>query len=107
MRTKCWAASWQSLGGPPLPVIVTIGDNRDYIRVLSYSYYTTITGWGVLLRQSVLRWLGGGSPQTLEPGNAFLTFCWGCIAEDSISIEKSRMVSSLSYSPPGSVLHSL
>ena len=21
----------------------------DYIRVLSYSYYTTITGWGVLL----------------------------------------------------------
>ena len=33
----------------PHPVIVTIGDNRDYIRVLLYSYYTTITGWGVLL----------------------------------------------------------
>ena len=33
----------------PHPVIVTIMDNRDYIRVLSYSYYTTITGWGVLL----------------------------------------------------------
>ena len=32
------------------PVIVTIRDNRDYIRVLLYSYYTTITGWGVLLR---------------------------------------------------------
>ena len=32
----------------PHPVIVTIGDNRDYIRVLLYSYYTTITGWGVL-----------------------------------------------------------
>ena len=31
------------------PVIVTIGDNRDYIGVLLYSYYTTITGWGVLL----------------------------------------------------------
>ena len=30
-------------------VIVTIGDNRDYIRVLLYSYYTTITGLGVLL----------------------------------------------------------
>ena len=29
--------------------MVTIGDNRDYIRVLLYSYYTTITGWGVLL----------------------------------------------------------
>ena len=34
----------------PHPVIVTIRDNRDYIRVLSYSYYyTTTTGWGVLL----------------------------------------------------------
>ena len=29
--------------------MVTIGDIRDYIRVLLYSYYTTITGWGVLL----------------------------------------------------------
>ena len=28
---------------------MTIGDNKDYIRALSYSYYTTITGWGVLL----------------------------------------------------------
>ena len=34
----------------PQPVIVTIRDNRDYVRVLLYSYYTTITGWGVLLR---------------------------------------------------------
>ena len=31
------------------PVIVTIGDTRDHIRVLLYSYYTAITGWGVLL----------------------------------------------------------
>ena len=30
----------------PHPVIVTIGDNRDYIRVLLYSHYTTIAGWG-------------------------------------------------------------
>ena len=30
----------------PHPVIVTIRDNRDNIRVLVYSYYTTITGWG-------------------------------------------------------------
>ena len=30
----------------PHPAIVTIRDNRDYIRVLLYSYYTTITGWG-------------------------------------------------------------
>ena len=34
----------------PHPVIVSIKDNRDYVRVLFYSYYTTITGWGVLLR---------------------------------------------------------
>ena len=34
----------------PHPVIVTIRDNRDYIKVFLYSYYTTITGWGVLLR---------------------------------------------------------
>ena len=33
----------------PHPVIVTIRDNEDYIRVLLCSYYTTITGWGVLL----------------------------------------------------------
>ena len=33
----------------PHPVIVTIGDSRDHIRVLLYSYYTTIAGWGVLL----------------------------------------------------------
>ena len=38
--------------GTPHPVIVTIMDNRDYGRVLLYSYYTTITGWGVLLRQT-------------------------------------------------------
>ena len=29
----------------PHPVIVIIRDNRDYIRVLFYSYYTTIKGW--------------------------------------------------------------
>ena len=37
----------------PHPVIVTIRDNRDYIRVLFYSYYTTITGWGVLLNYGI------------------------------------------------------
>ena len=30
----------------PHPVIVTLRDNTDYIRVLVYSCYTTITGWG-------------------------------------------------------------
>ena len=37
----------------PHPVIVTIRDNQDYIRVLLHSYYTTITGWGVLLRYTL------------------------------------------------------
>ena len=35
-----------SIRWTPHPVIVTIMDNKDYIRVLVYSYYTTITGWG-------------------------------------------------------------
>ena len=30
----------------PHPVVATIGDNRDCITVLLYSYYTTIAGWG-------------------------------------------------------------
>ena len=34
----------------PHPIIVAIKDNKDYIRVLSDSQNTTITGWGVLLR---------------------------------------------------------
>ena len=37
----------------PHPVIVTIRDRKDYITVLFYSYYTTITGWGVLLKYTV------------------------------------------------------
>ena len=37
----------------PHPVIVTIRDDKDYIRALFYSYYTTITGWGVLLKDMV------------------------------------------------------
>ena len=42
-------SSHTSFRWTPHPVIVTIRDNRDYIRVLTYSHYTTITGWGVLL----------------------------------------------------------
>ena len=36
-------------GRTPHPVIVTIKDNGNCIRVLLYSYYITIIGWGVLL----------------------------------------------------------
>ena len=32
----------------PHPKIVTIGATRDHIKVLLYSFYTTVTGWGVL-----------------------------------------------------------
>ena len=37
----------------PHPVIVAIRDNKDYTRVPFYSYYTTITGWGVLQRYNM------------------------------------------------------
>ena len=50
----------------PHPVIVTIRDNKDYIRVLLYSYYTTITGWGLLLR-SIWTPYFYLTPITLEP----------------------------------------
>ena len=40
----------------PHPVIVAIRDNKDYIRVLLDSYYTTITGWGVLLNYTCAWW---------------------------------------------------
>ena len=36
----------------PHPVIVTIMDDKEYIRVLLYSHFTIITGWGVLLSDS-------------------------------------------------------
>ena len=39
----------------PHLAVVAIGDNQDYIKVLSYSYYTTITGWGVLLNNRLLQ----------------------------------------------------
>ena len=42
--------SLENLGGPPHPVTVAIRDKKDYIRVLLSSYYTTITGWRVLLK---------------------------------------------------------
>ena len=48
----CWVKG-SRLGGTPHPVIVNIRDNKDYMRVLLYSFYTTITGWGVLLRSTV------------------------------------------------------
>ena len=37
------------LGWTPHPVIVTVGDNRDYTRVLLNSCYAAVAGQGVLL----------------------------------------------------------
>ena len=51
-RTTCFVCStWDyTLGGPPNQVRVTLWDIREYIRVLFYSYHTTSTGWGILLK---------------------------------------------------------
>ena len=51
LRQVCWSFLGVRvfIRCTPHPVIVTIRDNRDDIRDLIYSYYTTITGWGVLL----------------------------------------------------------
>ena len=39
----------------PHPAIVTIGDNKDYIGALLYSYcYATSTGCGVLLTHVII-----------------------------------------------------
>ena len=57
----------------PDPVIVTIRDNsRDYIRVLLYSYFTTITirdnrDYIRVLLYSCLPLLQGGGPPNLDP----------------------------------------
>ena len=39
----------------PRPVIVTMGDNADYINVLSYSHCAPTTGLGGHLRQTITR----------------------------------------------------
>ena len=49
----CMGPCTISIRWTPHPVLVTSMDNKDYIRVLSYSYYTTITGWGVLLKSQL------------------------------------------------------
>ena len=55
-RTNRRTLSVVAIRWTPHPVIVTIRDNRGYIRVLLYSYYTTITGWGVLLTHRHRAW---------------------------------------------------
>ena len=53
----------------PHPAMVTIKENRDYNRVLLYSFYTTITGWGVLLNyfDRTSGFAAQGTPQKNKP----------------------------------------
>ena len=51
-----WRSIAQSFRRTPHHVIVIIKDNKDYIRAPYYSYYTTITGWGVLLIDAIDIW---------------------------------------------------
>ena len=81
----------QTLGGPP-PCNSGYKDNKDYIRILLYSYYTTITGWGVFLMQTpkmiharaaklrVPKW-AFGHVVCLETGpfSEILKICWGYV----------------------------
>ena len=54
------------VGWTPDPVIVIIGDNKDYIRVLFYSYHITITRWGVLLMYMLRRVQSSKLPRNLH-----------------------------------------
>ena len=43
------ACSWPRFRWTPHTAIVAIKDNKDCIRVVLFSYYTTIAEWGILL----------------------------------------------------------
>ena len=62
--------------GQPFPLLVTIRDNKDHIRVLLYSYYNTIPGFGALLSNTAIttRILDQGAFRRVAPhGPAALT----------------------------------
>ena len=60
---------WRSrLCGAPHPVIVARRDTKEYIRAFFYSYYTIITGWGVLPRFRLLRGVGLACLGSGKPG---------------------------------------
>ena len=57
----------------PHPVMVTTKDSNDYVRVLLYSYYTTTTGWGILLldcRDEERQKVGGPASGTTHANTA-------------------------------------
>ena len=83
----------------PHPVIVTIRHNRDYIRVLLYSYYTTTTGWRVLLTQTgvlqhmpVVPVCGALNPiPSAVEGTGVTTGCWVHLQENLKFIKQRRI----------------
>ena len=72
----------------PHPVIVTIMDNKDYVRVFLSSYYTTITGWGVLICPHHL-----GGCQNYGP---FLGPCYNT-APNIQGTQKGTMILTITY----------
>ena len=73
---------------------MTIRDNKDYIKALLYSYYTTITGWGgppkgyvakgtfvynILICRDVWEHVCLHRFSGLRSRLSGLEFCWGCI----------------------------
>ena len=52
-------------------------DNKDYLTVLLYSSYTTITGWGVLLKYGTAWWCGCGFGCATFEGLEFRFTVWG------------------------------
>ena len=46
---------------------MTIRENGDYIKVLVYSYDTTMTGWGVHLMSAVLSFMVANDARVSPP----------------------------------------
>ena len=67
--------------------MVTIRDNRDYFRVLLYSY-STITGWGVLLWDYIGTSLIGGRflPRSISMNqfSSHLPTCFLCMPQSTL-----------------------
>ena len=67
---------------------MTIRDSSNHIRVLLYSYYTTITGWGVLLNYHI-RTPAVPTSSEHKPSTLYFEFnnktCWFSLSPHGIS----------------------
>ena len=68
----------------PHPVIVTMRNSKDYIRVLLYSYYTTITGWGVLLSSNLQAMCLESKPQ-MQILRSYNAQSWRCQQPEEVT----------------------